>query len=74
MVVDHLSKYAHFVALTHTYIATSIAKLFLEQVYKLHGMPTDIISDRGSVFFSVFWQELMKHLRVQLKLSTSYQP
>lgn len=54
VVVDRLSKYAHFLALPHPYSATSVAKLFMEQVYKLHGMPTDIVSDRGSVFLSAF--------------------
>lgn len=74
IVVDCLSKYAHFVALAHPYAVPSVAKAFMEHIYKLHGMPTDIVSDRGSVFISAFWQEFMKHLKVQLKLSTSYHP
>lgn len=62
VVVDRLSKYAHLLALSHPYTATTVAKAFLEQV----------INDRGSVFISVFWQELMKQMKVQLKLSTNY--
>lgn len=74
VVMDRLSKYAHFLALPHPYSASVMAKTFLDHIYKLHGMPTDIVTDRGSVFISTFWQELMKHLKVQLKLSTSYHP
>lgn len=54
VIVDRLSKYAHFLALTHPYTSTSIAKVFLENIYKLHGMLRDIVSDRGSVFLSTF--------------------
>lgn len=54
VIVNRLSKYAHFLALTHPYTSTSIAKVFLENSYKLHGMLRDIVSDRGSVFLSTF--------------------
>lgn len=74
VVVDRLSKYAHFLALSHPYSATTVAKPFMEQVYKLHGMSADIVSDRGSVFLNAFWQELMKRMKIQLKLSTTYHP
>lgn len=72
VVVDRLSKYAHFLALTHPYTTSSVAKAFMKKIYKLHGRSTDIISYRGSGFINTFWQEFMKRLKVQLKLSTSY--
>lgn len=74
VVVDRLSKYAHFLALAQPYTAPSVAKAFMDQVAKLHGVPSDIVNDRGSVFLSSFWQKLMKHIKVQLKFSTSYHP
>lgn len=58
VVVDMLSKYAHFLALTHPYTAKDVADLFLDNIYKLHGLPKSILSDRGPVFTSQFWQQL----------------
>lgn len=73
VVVDKFRKYAHFMALKHPYNAV-VAKLYFPTVYKLHGMPSVIISDRDLVFTSLFWQELFKKCRVKLQLSTSYHP
>lgn len=74
MVIDRLTKYAHFIALAHLYNATQVAQLFLDHVCKLHGVPSSIISDRDPIFVSLFWQELFKNLQVQLKLSSAYHP
>lgn len=74
MVVDSFIKYAHFLALSHPYTAVSVAKLFLNQVYKLHGMPTAIISDRDRIFTSKFWSELFHLADVKLRMSSSYHP
>ncbi|XP_060178356.1 uncharacterized protein LOC132608338 [Lycium barbarum] len=74
VVVDRLTKYAHFVGLSHPYSASEIAKLFMENIYKLHGMPEDIISDRDPVFTSKLWQELFSILGVTLNTSTAYHP
>ena len=74
VVVDRLSKYAHFLSVAHPYTAASITQLFLDHIYKLHGLPRTIISDRDKVFISKFWQELFKLLGTQLQLSTSYHP
>ena len=74
VVVDRLSKYAHFLALSHPYSATSVAQLFLENIYKLHGLSNSIVTDRDKIFVSKFWQELFKFMGTQLNLSTSYHP
>lgn len=50
VVVDRLTKYAHFMALGHPYSASQVAEVFLDSVYKLHGCPVSIVSDRDSVF------------------------
>jgi hypothetical protein len=55
VVVDKFTEYAYFVALKHPYTAASVAKLFIDQIYRLHGMPTSIISNRDRVFTSWFW-------------------
>lgn len=50
MVVDRLTKYAHFIALSHPYTAEIVVDSFIENVYKLHGLPQDIVSDRDNLY------------------------
>jgi hypothetical protein len=74
VVVDKFTKYAHFLLLKHPYTAMTVSKLFLDQVYRLHGMPLFIISDRDKVFTSLFWRELFSLAQIQLRMSTAYHP
>ncbi|WVZ73357.1 hypothetical protein U9M48_021672 [Paspalum notatum var. saurae] len=74
VVVDKFTKYAHFIALLHPFSAQKIAKVFLQSVYKLHGMPVSIISDRDRIFTSNFWRELFKLAGVTLNMSSAYHP
>jgi hypothetical protein len=74
VVVDRLSKYAHLCSLQHPFTASIVAQLFMDQVFKLHGMPHSIVSDHDPTFTSNFWQELFKLQGTQLHLSTSYHP
>ncbi|KAM0826813.1 hypothetical protein ACQ4PT_068628 [Festuca glaucescens] len=60
VVVDRLTNYAHFLPLHHPYTATSVSKLFVDQIVRLHGVPLTIISDRDKIFTSHFWKELFK--------------
>ena len=60
VVVDRLSKYAHFCALPHPFTLTLVAQVFLDHIFKLHGMPTSIIYDHDPTFTSTFWKELFK--------------
>lgn len=55
VIVDRLSKSAHFVALAHPYAAKAVAEKFIENVVKLHDMSRSIILDRDSIFLSRFW-------------------
>lgn len=64
VVVDGFTKYAHFITLAHPFSASSIARLFLDHIYKLHGMPHNIVTSRDKIFTDEFWQELFKHLGV----------
>ena len=74
VVIDRLSKYAHFLALTHHFSAKVVANKFIESVVKLHGMPQSIISDHDPIFISNFWREFFKLFGTQLKLSSVYHP
>jgi hypothetical protein len=54
VVVDHISKYAHFCALQHPFIASTVAQCFMDQVFKLHGMSHSIVSDHDPTFTNNF--------------------
>lgn len=60
VVVDRLTKYAHFIPLSHPYIAAKVASLFLQHVIKLHGIPKSIVNHRDPTFTGHFWAELFK--------------
>ena len=66
VVVDRLTKYAHFIAVKHPYTVASIAQIFMDNVVRLHGLPQSIVSDRDTIFVSAFWKELFKLYRVNL--------
>jgi hypothetical protein len=74
VVIDKFTKYSHFIALVHPNTAAKVAKLFLDNVYKLYGMPVNIICDRDRVFASHFWQQLFALTGTQLCMSSSYHP
>lgn len=74
VVVDRLSKYVHFKALTHPYTATLVAKAFIDNVYKLHGFPATIVNDRDTMFQSQFWKSLFVCQGVDLHYSIAYHP
>lgn len=74
VVVHRLSKAAHFMSLKHPYTALEVAQVFMDGVFKLHGMPKTIVSDRDVVFTIRFWQELFKLQKVSHLTSTTYYP
>jgi hypothetical protein len=74
VVVDRLTKYAHFFSLSHPFKASTIATTFMEIVQKLHGVPKIIVSDRDPIFTGNFWTELFSCLGTQLAHNSSYHP
>jgi transposase InsO family protein len=74
VVVDRFSKYAHFLALSHPYTAQDVVKLYMDNIFKLHGLPKVIVTDRDPIFTSSIWQSMFKSLRVELHLSSAYHP
>ena len=61
-------------SLSHPYTASQVARVFMDTIYKLHGLPKSIVSDRDKIFLSNFWKELFKNLKVQLVYSSAYHP
>lgn len=74
VVVDRLSKYAHFIALAHPYTAIEVAQAYLDHVFKHHGWPQSIVSDTDPIFLSNFRQALFTLRGTTLLLSSSYHP
>jgi hypothetical protein len=74
VVVDRLTKYAHFLPIKHPYTTATIAQLFLDNIVKLHGLPASIATDRDTIFVNHFWKTLFKLYKVNLQLSTAYHP
>jgi hypothetical protein len=72
MVVDKLTKATHFILVKTTHKATNIAKIYMKEVARLHGVPKAIVSYIDPKFTSNFWKGLFKGSRTNLNLSTTY--
>ena len=74
VVVDRLTKMAHFIPTRSNIDAPQLAKIFLQNILTKHGTPADIVSNRGKHFVSRFWALLCTLLGVRSNLSTAYHP
>ena len=72
--VDGLTKMVHFIPCRKDITAQQYARLFIDHVFKLHGLPEVIVSDRDPRFVSKFWAELFAHLGTDLRFSTAFHP
>jgi hypothetical protein len=74
VIVDRLTKVAHFLPVRTTYGGEKLAKLYIENIVKLQGVPSRIVSDRGTQFTSRFWKSLHKAMGTKLDFSSAYHP
>jgi hypothetical protein len=74
VVVDTLTKSAHFIPVRTMYQAPNKGRVFISEIVRLHGMSKNIISDRGSMFTGRFWTSFQEALGTQLNFSTAYHP
>lgn len=73
MVVDRFTKMAHFIPLNRKDSPT-VARAYLENVWKYHGLPEDVVSDRDTTFTSQYLTDLYKFLGMKRSMSTAYHP
>jgi hypothetical protein len=74
MVVERLTKYADFFAIPSKYDASQVENIFFKEVFRLYGLPRNIVSDRDSRFLGSFWKEILGLSRMDLRPSTIYHP
>ncbi|MCO5572540.1 hypothetical protein L7F22_026295 [Adiantum nelumboides] len=74
MIVDRFSKMAHFIATRETVEAPQVADLFIDHVFRLHGLPMSIVSDRDVRFTGHFWRHVFGRLKVSLNMSSGDHP
>ena len=74
VVIDSFTKMGHFIALKGLPTAKGLARTFIDNIVKLHGLPSVIISDQGAQFVSKFWKSLCSALDIDVRLSLSYHP
>jgi IS30 family transposase len=74
VIVDRITKVAHFIAVKTTYSGVKLAELYMLRIVCLHGVSKKIMSDRGSQFTSKFWEKLHESMDTKLNFSSAYHP
>lgn len=74
VVVDRLTKFAHFIPLKHPFSAVQVANALWDNVIKIHGVPLTIVSDCDKIFTSSVWREMLSTTGTKLMYSTAYHP
>src|SRR3954467_166058 len=74
VIVDRLTKVAHFISVKTTYTSAKLGKIYMSRIVCLHGVPKSIVSDRGTQFTSHFWRQLHESLGTRLEFSTTFHP
>jgi hypothetical protein len=74
VVFDRLTNFSHFYAIPIEYNAIHVAEIFFREVFILHGLSKNIVSDRGNQFIGTFWRDLFRLVGIELTPSTIYHP
>ena len=74
VIVDRLTKAAHFLPIKATFTSEQLANLYIKEMVRLHGVPLSIVSDRDTKFVSRFWQGFQRAMGTELRLSTAFHP
>ncbi|MBW0585553.1 hypothetical protein O181_125268, partial [Austropuccinia psidii MF-1] len=74
VIVDRFSKMVVFISTMSSITSLDLAHLFIKNIFSKHGLPSSIVSDRGSLFVSSFWTNLCQQLKIPRDLSTAYHP
>jgi hypothetical protein len=74
VIVDRLTKVAHFILVKRTHSGAKLAELYMSRIMCLHGVPKKIMSDRGSHFTSKFWEKFHESMDTKLNFISAYHP
>ena len=74
VIVDWLTKLAHFLAVQITFTQEEFCRLYLQEIVRLHGVPVSIVSDRDPKFTAHFWKSFQKAMGTQLTMNTAFHP
>ena len=74
MIVDRVTKLAHFFCVKVNYSLNKLAELYIKEIVRLHGVSASIVSDRDPKFTSHFWESLQLAMGTKLTFSTAYHP
>jgi transposase InsO family protein len=74
VIVDCLTNVAHFILVKTTYSGAKLVELYMLRIVCLHGVPKNIVSDRGSRFTSMFWEKIHESINTKLNFSSAYHP
>ena len=74
MIVNKLTKLAHFISVMMDYSMDRLVELYVKEIVRLHGVQLSIMSDRDTHFTSRFWKELQSALSIRLNFSTTFHP
>lgn len=73
-IIDHFNKQAHFIPVRKKISADQMARLFMQHIFKYHGMPKSIVSDKDPRMTSLFWKGLFENMGTTLKFSSTFHP